>query len=95
MKFVNVEGGKDEPHRSFSIMQWSLFATCLFFCSGHWYACNFQGLICGVIIIIFLYVVYDFVTFSVLHSLGLIIDFENFDFRCAFDGLRYGAAFIG
>ncbi|KAG4959282.1 hypothetical protein JHK87_035915 [Glycine soja] len=48
--FVNVEGGKDEPHRSFSIMQWSLFATCLFFCSGHW---------------------------------------------CAFDGLRYGAAFIG
>ncbi|KAL5149258.1 Protein NRT1/ PTR FAMILY 4.5 [Glycine soja] len=71
MKFVNVEGGKDEPHRSFSIMQWSLFATCLFFCSGHWYACNFQGLICGVIIIIFLYVV------------------------CAFDGLRYGAAFIG
>ncbi|KAG4970303.1 hypothetical protein JHK82_035992 [Glycine max] len=50
MKFVNVEGGKDEPHRSFSIMQWSLFATCLFFCSGHW---------------------------------------------CAFDGLRYGAAFIG
>lgn len=53
MKFVNVEGGKDEPHRSFSIMQWSLFATCLFFCSGHWYACNFQGLIFGVIIIIF------------------------------------------
>ncbi|KAK8471039.1 hypothetical protein PHAVU_003G124900 [Phaseolus vulgaris] len=49
MKFVNIEG-KDGPHRSFSIMQWSLFATCLFFCSGHW---------------------------------------------CAFDGLRYGAAFIG
>lgn len=50
MKFVNIEGGKDGPHTSFSIMQWSLFATCLFFCSGHW---------------------------------------------CAFDGLRYGAAFIG
>ncbi|TKY54346.1 NRT1/ PTR FAMILY 8.1 [Spatholobus suberectus] len=49
-KFVNIEGGMDGPHRSFSIMQWSLFATCLFFCSGHW---------------------------------------------CAFDGLRYGAAFIG
>ncbi|KAK7363376.1 hypothetical protein VNO77_05517 [Canavalia gladiata] len=46
----NIHGGKDGPHRSFSIMQWSLFATCLFFCSGHW---------------------------------------------CAFDGLRYGAAFIG
>jgi len=44
MKFVNIEGGKDGP-RSFSIMQWSLFATCLFFCSGHWYACNFQSLI--------------------------------------------------
>ncbi|XP_047170139.1 GPI ethanolamine phosphate transferase 3-like isoform X2 [Vigna umbellata] len=50
MKFVKIEGGKDGPQRSFSIMQWSLFATCLFFCSGHW---------------------------------------------CAFDGLRYGAAFIG
>ncbi|KAH1201035.1 Protein NRT1/ PTR FAMILY 4.5 [Glycine max] len=49
-KFVNIEGGKDGPLRNFSIMQWSLFATCLFFCSGHW---------------------------------------------CAFDGLRYGAAFIG
>ncbi|KAK2977330.1 hypothetical protein RJ640_004073 [Escallonia rubra] len=33
-----------------SVTQWSLFATCLFFCTGHW---------------------------------------------CAFDGLRYGAAFIG
>jgi len=43
MKFVNIEGGKDGPQRSFPIMQWSLFATCLFFCSGHWYAC--QGLI--------------------------------------------------
>lgn len=50
MKFANIEGGKDGSQRSFSIMQWSLFATCLFFCSGHW---------------------------------------------CAFDGLRYGAAFIG
>lgn len=53
MKFVNIEG-VDGPHTSFSIMQWSLFATCLFFCSGHWYACNFQGLIFGVTIIIFL-----------------------------------------
>ncbi|XP_028773569.1 GPI ethanolamine phosphate transferase 3-like [Neltuma alba] len=34
----------------FRVMQWSLFAVCLFFCSGHW---------------------------------------------CAFDGLRYGAAFVG
>ncbi|KAK7388107.1 hypothetical protein VNO78_22912 [Psophocarpus tetragonolobus] len=50
MKFVNIEDGKVGSCRSFSIMQWSLFATCLFFCSGHW---------------------------------------------CAFDGLRYGAAFIG
>ncbi|XP_020226812.1 GPI ethanolamine phosphate transferase 3 isoform X2 [Cajanus cajan] len=50
MKFVDIEGGKQGPHRSFSILQWSLSATCLFFCSGHW---------------------------------------------CAFDGLRYGAAFIG
>ncbi|XP_061361608.1 GPI ethanolamine phosphate transferase 3 isoform X2 [Gastrolobium bilobum] len=50
MRLSNIEGGKDGPHRSFSVMQWSLFATCLFFCSGHW---------------------------------------------CAFDGLRYGAAFIG
>ncbi|XP_020226813.1 GPI ethanolamine phosphate transferase 3 isoform X3 [Cajanus cajan] len=43
MKFVDIEGGKQGPHRSFSILQWSLSATCLFFCSGHWYACNFQG----------------------------------------------------
>ncbi|KAK7264825.1 hypothetical protein RJT34_32437 [Clitoria ternatea] len=51
MKLVNIEDdGKEGPRRSFSIMQWSLFATCLFFCSGHW---------------------------------------------CAFDGLRYTAAFIG
>lgn len=38
----NIEEGGKEPQRSFSIgpfpvMQWSLFATCLFFCSGHWY----------------------------------------------------------
>ncbi|GAU16760.1 hypothetical protein TSUD_200030 [Trifolium subterraneum] len=46
----NIEGSKDRPGKNFSIMQWSLFATCVFFCSGHW---------------------------------------------CAFDGLRYGAAFIG
>ncbi|XP_027330017.1 GPI ethanolamine phosphate transferase 3 [Abrus precatorius] len=50
VKLDNVGSSKDAAHRSFSIMQWSLFATCLFFCSGHW---------------------------------------------CAFDGLRYGAAFIG
>lgn len=50
MKLDNIETGKYRPGRSFSIMQWSLFATCVFFCSGHW---------------------------------------------CAFDGLRYGAAFIG
>ncbi|KAG4932237.1 hypothetical protein JHK87_046239 [Glycine soja] len=55
-------------------------------------------LLCGVQLSFFFQenrVVYDFATFSVLHSLGLMIDFENFDFRCAFDGLRYGAAFIG
>ncbi|CAJ2650077.1 unnamed protein product [Trifolium pratense] len=51
MRLDNIEeASKDRPGRSFSIMQWSLFATCVFFCSGHW---------------------------------------------CAFDGLRYGAAFIG
>ncbi|XP_004508065.1 GPI ethanolamine phosphate transferase 3 isoform X2 [Cicer arietinum] len=51
MRLDNIEeSNKNRPGRSFSIMQWSLFATCLFFCSGHW---------------------------------------------CAFDGLRYGAAFIG
>ncbi|MCH85429.1 GPI ethanolamine phosphate transferase 3-like [Trifolium medium] len=51
MRLDNIEeASKDRPDRSFSIMQWSLFATCVFFCSGHW---------------------------------------------CAFDGLRYGAAFIG
>ncbi|KAK7291765.1 hypothetical protein RIF29_07161 [Crotalaria pallida] len=55
MRLNNGEEDAKEPRRSFSIgpfpvMQWSLFATCLFFCSGHW---------------------------------------------CAFDGLRYGAAFIG
>ncbi|KAI5415397.1 hypothetical protein KIW84_040732 [Lathyrus oleraceus] len=51
MRLDNIEDvGKNRPGRSFSIMQWSLFATCVFFCSGHW---------------------------------------------CAFDGLRYGAAFIG
>ncbi|CAI8610891.1 unnamed protein product [Vicia faba] len=51
LRMDNIEeASKDRPGRSFSIMQWSLFATCVFFCSGHW---------------------------------------------CAFDGLRYGAAFIG
>lgn len=32
-----VEPRKDGSHRSFAVMQWSLLATCLFFCSGHWY----------------------------------------------------------
>ncbi|CAL0306918.1 unnamed protein product [Lupinus luteus] len=55
MRLNNIEEDNKEHRRSFSVgpfpvMQWSLFATCLFFCSGHW---------------------------------------------CAFDGLRYGAAFIG
>ncbi|KAI4335126.1 hypothetical protein L6164_013802 [Bauhinia variegata] len=56
MRLDNIEGGtKDGPGGSlivgpFPVVQWSLFAVCLFFCSGHW---------------------------------------------CAFDGLRYGAAFIG
>ncbi|KAF7825759.1 GPI ethanolamine phosphate transferase 3 isoform X2 [Senna tora] len=56
LRMDNTEqGAKDGSNRSlaidpFPVMQWSLFAVCLFFCSGHW---------------------------------------------CAFDGLRYGAAFVG
>ncbi|MED6205700.1 hypothetical protein PIB30_020139 [Stylosanthes scabra] len=54
MRLCDIED-ENGPKRSLSIgpfpvMQWNLFATCLFFCSGHW---------------------------------------------CAFDGLHYGAAFIG
>ncbi|KAL5182735.1 Protein NRT1/ PTR FAMILY 4.5 [Glycine soja] len=72
-KFVNIEGGKDGPLRNFSIMQWSLFATCLFFCSGHWYACNFQGLIFGVIIIIFYRCAFDGLRYG-----AAFIGFEEF-----------------
>ncbi|KAL1372883.1 GPI ethanolamine phosphate transferase 3 isoform X1 [Arachis hypogaea] len=56
MRLCDIEDdAKNGPQRRLSIgpfpvMQWNLFATCLFFCSGHW---------------------------------------------CAFDGLHYGAAFIG
>ncbi|KAK4268349.1 hypothetical protein QN277_025018 [Acacia crassicarpa] len=56
LRMGNTEGGaKGRPSSSsaidpFRVMQWSLFAVSLFFCSGHW---------------------------------------------CAFDGLRYGAAFVG
>ncbi|KAK4801660.1 hypothetical protein SAY86_022147 [Trapa natans] len=55
VRFHDLEGsGNGSPEvvsvNPLSVVQWSLFAVCLFFCTGHW---------------------------------------------CAFDGLRYGAAFIG
>jgi hypothetical protein len=51
MRLDNIdEASKDRPGRSFSIMQWSLFATCVFFCSGHWYAVTFIVSLLGITI---------------------------------------------
>ncbi|GAU22458.1 hypothetical protein TSUD_123450 [Trifolium subterraneum] len=41
MRLDNIEGSKDKPGKSFSIMQWSLFATCAF--DGLRYGAAFIG----------------------------------------------------
>lgn len=74
MRLGNIEASRDGHHRSFSIMQWSLFAACLFFCSGHWYDASFHGLIFKVMFIICfqrMCVAINFTIFLVLHSVDL------------------------
>lgn len=66
MRLDNIETGKNRPGRSFSIMQWSLFATCVFFCSGHWYFHNINFLSFNYHF--FSKIVYKFTALLLLHS---------------------------